>query len=67
MDIKKSIRVGLAIRNMDQLDLALATGIHRSNISRMINGKMAITHERLESIAVALKMKVSEFVALGED
>lgn len=67
MNLQKSIRVGMAMRSMGQGDLADATGIHRSNISKMANGKMIITHERLESIAVALKMKVSEFVALGED
>jgi len=67
MNLPKSMRVGLAMRGMGQGDLAEATGIHRSNISKMINGKMIITHERLESIATALSMKVSEFVKLGED
>lgn len=67
MNLPKSIRVGMAMRGMDQGDLALATGIHRSNISKMINGKMTITDERLGEIAAALNMKVSNFVRLGED
>lgn len=67
MNLQKSIRVGMAMRSMGQGELSTATGIHRSNISKMANGKMIITHERLETIAVALGMKVSEFVALGED
>lgn len=67
MNLPKSIRVGMAMRSMGQGDLALATGIHRSNISKMINGKMTITDERLGEIAAALNMKVSDFVRLGED
>lgn len=67
MNLPKSIRVGMAMRSMGQNDLAIATGIHRSNISKMINGKMTITDERLGEIAAALNMKVSDFVRLGED
>lgn len=67
MDLPKSMRVALAMRNMNQLDLAEKAGIHRTNVSKMMSGKMIITNERLQSIADAVGMKVSDFVKLGED
>lgn len=67
MNLSKSIRVGLAIKGMSQGDLADATGIHRSNISKMVNGKMSVTTERLSAICDALGMKVSDFIRLGEE
>lgn len=67
MNLSKSIRVGLAMKNMGQGDLAEATGIHPSNVSKMVNGKMAITTERLSEICTALGMKVSDFIRLGEE
>lgn len=67
MNLPKSIRVSLAMKGMSQGDLAEATGIHQSNVSKMVNGKMAITTERLAGICVALGIKVSEFIRLGEE
>lgn len=67
MNLSKSIRVSLAMKGMSQGDLAEATGIHPSNVSKMVNGKMAITTERLSEICVALGMKVSDFIRLGEE
>lgn len=67
MNLQKSIRVALAMCDMTQGKLSEATGINRSNINKMTNGKMAITDQRLEMIATAVGMKVSDFVRLGED
>lgn len=67
MNLPKSIRVGMAMRGLTQGELSAITKIHQSNISKMINGKMLITSERLEELATAMGMKVSEFVKLGEE
>lgn len=67
MNLPKSIRVGMAMRGLTQGELSAITQIHQSNLSKMVNGKMLITSERLEAISTALGMKVSEFVKLGED
>lgn len=67
MNLQKSMRVAMAMRGMNQGDLSDVTRIHRSNISKMVGGKMIITHEKLQIIAWAVGMKVSEFVRLGED
>jgi len=66
MNIGKSLKISLLKNNMEQSDLAQKLGIHQSNISRIANCK-TITTETLERIAGAFNMKVSEFVAIGED
>lgn len=67
MNIPKSIRVALAMRGMTQGQLAEATKIHQSNISKMMNGKYSVSDSHLQTIADAVDMKVSELIALGED
>lgn len=66
MNIGKSLKMSLLKNDMEQADLAAKVGIHQSNISKISCGK-TITTETLERIAKAFNMKVSEFVAIGED
>lgn len=66
MNIGKSLKISLLKNNMEQSDLAEKLGIHQSNISRIANCK-TITTETLERLATAFNMKVSDFVAVGED
>jgi plasmid maintenance system antidote protein VapI len=66
MNIGKSMKIALLKNNMDQSGLAQTMEVHVSAISRISCNK-TITTETLERVAKALKMKVSEFVALGED
>jgi DNA-binding Xre family transcriptional regulator len=66
MNIGKSLKIALLQNDMEQADLANRMGIHQSNISRIACCK-TITTETLERIAKAFDMKVSEFVAIGED
>lgn len=66
MDIGKSLKMALIKNNMEQSDLATKIGIHQSNISKISCGK-TITTETLSRLATAFNMKVSEFVAIGED
>lgn len=67
MNIPKSIRVALAKQDMTRQQLAERTGVHETNISKMVNGKYGISADQVEGFAKAFGMKVSEFVALGED
>lgn len=67
MNIAKSIRVAQAKHDMTRQALAERTGIHETNISKMVNGKHGISSKQVELFAQAFGMKVSEFVALGED
>jgi DNA-binding Xre family transcriptional regulator len=67
MNIAKSIRVAQAKHDINRQVLAERTGIHETNISKMVNGKHGISSLQVELFAKAFDMKVSEFVALGED
>lgn len=67
MNIAKSINVAQAMRDMNRKTLAELTGIHEVNISKMVNGKHGISSVQVELFAKAFGMKVSEFVALGEE
>ena len=65
MNISKAIRVALAMKEMNQKQLAERLGMYESAMSQLIN-RPSITTEKLTQIADALDMKVSELVALGE-
>lgn len=67
MNIPKSIRVALAKHDMTRQQLAERTQIHETNLSKMVNGRYGISSQQLERFAGAFDMKVSEFLALGED
>lgn len=66
MNIKKSVRVAMAQKDISQGDLASLIGMSASALSQMLNRK-SITSEKLGQIATALDMKASELVSLGED
>lgn len=66
MNLKKSIQVALALKQMRQGDLAKAIGMRASSLSASAQ-RNSCSLQVLERIAGALGMTVSEFVALGED
>jgi len=65
MDTGKAIRVAMAMRSIQQKDLAALIGVNDSTMSTMCRGKYA-SMRTMERIANALNMKVSALVALGE-
>ncbi len=67
MNIKLSLSIALAKRQKTQAWLADELNTSMSYISNVKNGSISPSIERLQSICKALDMKVSEFVALGED
>lgn len=66
MNISKSIRVALAMRELTQKQLAERLGMYESSVSQLVN-RSSITTDKLKQVADALDMRVSELVALGED
>ena len=66
MNVSKSIRVALAMRELTQKQLAERLGMYESAVSQLVN-RSSITTDELKQVADALGMKVSELVALGED
>lgn len=66
MNAAKSLRIAMVKLGMNQTDLAKKAGITQSSISGLAN-RENWNCESLQKIAKAFGMKVSEFVALGED
>lgn len=66
MNVGKSLKMALAKRDMTQTQLALKLNTTRVWISRLANSQSA-SGPTIEQLAVALDMKVSEFIGLGED
>jgi plasmid maintenance system antidote protein VapI len=66
MDVGKSIRVALAQRNMNKITLAGLIGCAAPGVSQMCN-RPNVRTDTLKKLAKVFGMKVSEFIALGED
>lgn len=66
MNVGNSLKIALLRRGKTQTQLARELGKHVQWINGIANKKMA-SMASVEVIATALDMKVSEFLALGED
>ena len=66
MNIGKSIKVGLAIKEMKSHELAKAVGKTEQTVSYWANGKSDPKLPDVERIADAFGVKVSTFIAWGE-
>lgn len=66
MHIGRSIRVALAKHDINQTELARQMGVSRAYINRLC-GKETAPMGSASKIAKHFGMKVSEFIALGED
>ncbi len=66
MNIKRSLKIALAKQDMTQKALADSLGYTRQRLNG-IQKQKNIRPETLKSIADIFGLKVSEFIALGED
>lgn len=66
MNFRRSLKMALAQRDMTQKALAEKLGMRETSMSQLA-AQTSCTGATLQKIADALDMKVSEFVALGED
>lgn len=66
MNLRKSVMIALASKEMKQKDLADQLGMSQGSMSQLVNQK-SCTGATLQKLAGAFDMKVSEFVALGEE
>jgi transcriptional regulator with XRE-family HTH domain len=66
MNVGRSIKIAVAKRGMRQKDLAQQMGVTPSSISQLAS-QANCTGDTLARLAAAFNMKVSEFIALGED
>jgi DNA-binding Xre family transcriptional regulator len=66
MNLRKSIKKCLAQHDMNQKDLAEKLGMRETSLSQLAAQK-SCTGATLQKLADAFDMKVSEFVAMGEE
>jgi DNA-binding Xre family transcriptional regulator len=66
MNFRRSLKLALAQRDMTQKALAKQLGMRETSMSQLA-AQTSCTGATLQKIAEAFDMKVSEFVALGED
>lgn len=66
MNLKKSLRIAIAIKEMTQGDLADQAGYSRQQVTNWIT-RDRIPQPALVKICDVLGMQVSEFIALGEN
>lgn len=66
MNIGNSLKVALIKKGISQTQLAKQMGVHTQWINKLANSETA-SQSTIVSLAVALGMKTSEFVALGEE
>jgi len=65
MNIRKSISVALAQKDINRVQLAEIMGVSRQRVYAIALQK-SVRRETIMKLAAAFDMKVSEFIALGE-
>lgn len=66
MNASKSLKIALAKRGLNQLKFANLAGMTQPSVSGLAS-RSNWNCESLQKVADALGLKVSEFIALGED
>lgn len=66
MNASKSLKIALAKRGLNQLKFAALAGMTQPSVSGLAS-RNNWNCESLQKVSDALGLKVSEFVALGED
>lgn len=66
MNIGKSIKIACAMRDLTHYELADKAGVSTVTLSSLVNNKTSCKQKTLESLAKAVDLPVSEFIALGE-
>jgi len=66
MNLRKSIKKCLLDKEMSQKDLAIKLGMSETSMSQLA-AQTSCTGATLQKLAEAFDMKVSEFIAIGED
>ena len=65
-NIKKSMKLAMAHRDINQKELSIASGVGELTISRISQEKIMPTMETIEKLATATDYTLIEFLALSE-
>jgi len=66
MNIGRSIKIGMAYNSLTTSELARLISMSQPHVSALSNNRHKANIETIEKMATAMKYKVSEFIALGE-
>lgn len=66
-DYAKAMRMGMAVLNFNQGGFAESLGLSDKYIGQCLNKKRKPSIIQLEKMALKLDMKLSEFIAWGEE
>lgn len=66
MDVKKGVKIALAMRDMRQRDLAEKLGTSQQRIYQLLNRRSDTRLSTLEELAAGMEMKTWELVKLAE-
>ena len=66
MNIKKSVKLAMAHRDLSQKQLAKLAGVGEVTISNLVTDKSNTSTDVINQIAEATGYSLSEFIALGE-
>lgn len=66
-NIGKCIRIALAYKGWKQGDLAKKLRVQPAAISNLATNRTSPNIDTVQNLAAAFDMKLSEFIALGED
>jgi len=66
MNIKKSVRIAMAIKGINQKELARLSGISDTTVSSMMTGKANPNNATISRMAEGMGFSCSELIALGE-
>ena len=66
MNLRKSVMIAMAQRDMKHKDLADKVGMSQGSMSQLL-GQTSCTGATLQKLADAFDLKVSDFIKLGED
>jgi len=66
-NLGKSIRVGMARRDMKQCEMAETLGCSKQYISKLCTNKKSVSLEKAEQLAGFFGAKFSDFIKWGED
>tara|TARA_Y100000310_G_C20639472_1_gene793066 strand:+ start:1078 stop:1281 length:204 start_codon:yes stop_codon:yes gene_type:complete len=67
MNLARSLKVALAKRDIKNKDFAVMMDVTPQQISNWVSGQYQMNSSNMVRACDALNMKVSEFVALGEE
>lgn len=67
VNLKTCIKVAMAKRDIKNKELAASLGTSTAYASQLANGHKQVSLQGLSQLAGIFNMKVSEFIALGEE